>query len=398
MHIFKMSRQKLKQILSKRKTVVEEDKPVKVVSVARSGGKSSEHKPRLDDELPAVQTRKRYQDASDSDEPPKRTSKRVEFEKELARKEGSKTSELKERYDSEAEDKTETHENNVEDNQTQEEQQMSEEKQSNVEPEVIERTLDITADVQEQSDSEDDNSVQTNSSSKRYQDSDEEKKHKKRYLEDHEEYSDEDNYRQRNKQRDSYEDKKRISTNKSKHYKDESDKIEFIKVKNNKRRDYSDDEYEEDIESENRPFDHVPKNVIVKFLKNLNSSSGTDTVQAVLIVLNEIVFNLFFKILSKKDDNVINMRDIKELIITYVEEEELPEDVFIASKLFEIGIRNVCEESKCVLKRESVLYTHLFTEWLLMKIVNNAFLIAKNARRNRISGKDILLAYNLAMF
>jgi histone H3/H4 len=66
--------------------------------------------------------------------------------------------------------------------------------------------------------------------------------------------------------------------------------------------------------------------------------------------------------------------------------------------MFEQGIRNVCEESKCILKREAVVYTQLFTEYLITKLIEHAYLIAKNAKRNRISGKDILLAYKLALF
>lgn len=180
----------------------------------------------------------------------------------------------------------------------------------------------------------------------------------------------------------------------------DEEKVYFIseEPRKNKKVEYEDEvEMDDDMGAESRPFDHIPKNVIVKYLKALNTNSGADTVQAVLIVLSEVIYSIFFKILSRKDDNVITIRDLKDLINFYIGEDELPDETFLTTKLFEQGIRTVCEESRCVLKRESVLYTHLFAEYLVTKIVSNALLIAKNAKRNRISGKDVMLAFNLSM-
>jgi histone H3/H4 len=255
----------------------------------------------------------------------------------------------------------------------------------------------------------------------------------------HRDDSDEDEYREKKNTRksrnDSDEDecREKKNTRKSRNDSDEEDnyhrkekyeknKVEFLKDdrtgrrsrgrpktedrktddrKTDKKGRYEEQKYEEeDVISgsdETKPFSHVPKSIMSKLLKSLNVNSGPDMVEAMHFILNEIVYTIFFKILGKKVDNVITLNDLKNLISNFVDEDELPEDLFLSQKQFETGIKNVCNDCKCVLKREAVAYTHLFTEYLLVKMVDNANLIATNAKRYRISGKDVLLALKISM-
>ena len=135
-------------------------------------------------------------------------------------------------------------------------------------------------------------------------------------------------------------------------------------------------------------------------MKTIGFSVTNDVVNSLYVIISELVYTIFFKILSqKKDEGVtITLSDVTNLMSNYVEDEDMPEEVFIPMKMFYAGINNVCKDCKCVIKRDALIHLHLFTEFLLNKIVNNASLISKNAKRNRVSGKDIILSHKLALF
>ena len=155
----------------------------------------------------------------------------------------------------------------------------------------------------------------------------------------------------------------------------------------------------EEVDSSN-PFSDLNKQVFAKYLKTIGFSVTNDVVNSLYVIISELVYTIFFKILSqKKDEGVtITLSDVTNLMSNYVEDEDMPEEVFIPMKMFYAGINNVCKDCKCVIKRDALIHLHLFTEFLLNKIVNNASLISKNAKRNRVSGKDIILSHKLALF
>lgn len=155
----------------------------------------------------------------------------------------------------------------------------------------------------------------------------------------------------------------------------------------------------EEVDSSN-PFSELNKQVFVKYLKTIGFSVTNDVVNSLYVIISELVYTIFFKILSQKRDEgvTITLSDVTNLMSNYVEDEDMPEEVFIPMKMFYAGINNVCKDCKCVIKRDALIHLHLFTEFLLNKIVGNASLISKNAKRNRVSGKDIILSHKLALF
>ena len=116
-------------------------------------------------------------------------------------------------------------------------------------------------------------------------------------------------------------------------------------------------------------------------------------------ILNEILYSLFLKILSRKGTTEIGLRDIKDVMNFYnIEEEKLPEETFISQRHFQQGIRNVCNDCKCVMRREAESYTHLMIESLIYTLIKNANMISKVGKRNKASAKDIMLAFRLGFF
>ena len=116
-------------------------------------------------------------------------------------------------------------------------------------------------------------------------------------------------------------------------------------------------------------------------------------------ILNEILYSLFLKILSRKGTTEIGLRDIKDVMNFYnIEEDKLPEETFISQRHFQQGIRNVCSDCKCAMRREAESYTHLMIESLIYTLIKNANMISKVGKRNKASGKDIMLAFRLGFF
>ena len=160
-----------------------------------------------------------------------------------------------------------------------------------------------------------------------------------------------------------------------------------------------DEEPATEIDSDN-PFTEINKQVFVKYLKSIGFSTTTDLVNSIYAIMSELVYSVFFKVLANKRDNsvTITLSDITDIMSNYVEDEDMPEDVFIPMKMFYTGINNICKDCKCTIKRDALIHLQLFTEYLLNKIVSNASLISKNARRNRVTGKDVILSHKLSLF
>lgn len=160
-----------------------------------------------------------------------------------------------------------------------------------------------------------------------------------------------------------------------------------------------DDEPATEIDSDN-PFTEINKQVFVKYLKSIGFSTTADLVNSIYAIMSELVYSVFFKVLANKRDNsvTITLSDITDIMSNYVEDEDMPEDVFIPMKMFYTGINNICKDCKCTIKRDALIHLQLFTEYLLNKIVSNAALISKNARRNRVTGKDVILSHKLSLF
>lgn len=180
--------------------------------------------------------------------------------------------------------------------------------------------------------------------------------------------------------------------------KEESEEVEKV----DKREIVFVDEDEEpatEIDSDN-PFTEINKQVFVKYLKSIGFSTTADLVNSIYAIMSELVYSVFFKVLANKRDNsvTITLSDITDIMSNYVEDEDMPEDVFIPMKMFYTGINNICKDCKCTIKRDALIHLQLFTEYLLNKIVSNAALISKNARRNRVTGKDVILSHKLSLF
>jgi hypothetical protein len=160
-----------------------------------------------------------------------------------------------------------------------------------------------------------------------------------------------------------------------------------------------DEEPATEIDSDN-PFTEINKQVFVKYLKSISFSTTADLVNSIYAIMSELVYSVFFKVLANKRDNsvTITLSDITDIMSNYVEDEDMPEDVFIPMKMFYTGINNICKDCKCTIKRDALIHLQLFTEYLLNKIVSNAALISKNARRNRVTGKDVILSHKLSLF
>jgi hypothetical protein len=160
-----------------------------------------------------------------------------------------------------------------------------------------------------------------------------------------------------------------------------------------------DEEPATEIDSDN-PFTEINKQVFVKYLKSIGFSTTADLVNSIYAIMSELVYSVFFKVLANKRDNsvTITLSDITDIMSNYVEDEDMPEDVFIPMKMFYTGINNICKDCKCTIKRDALIHLQLFTEYLLNKIVSNAALISKNARRNRVTGKDVILSHKLSLF
>lgn len=144
-----------------------------------------------------------------------------------------------------------------------------------------------------------------------------------------------------------------------------------------------DDEPATEIDSDN-PFTEINKQVFVKYLKSIGFSTTADLVNSIYAIMSELVYSVFFKVLANKRDNsvTITLSDITDIMSNYVEDEDMPEDVFIPMKMFYTGINNICKDCKCTIKRDALIHLQLFTEYLLNKIVSNAALISINLRRN----------------
>ena len=160
-----------------------------------------------------------------------------------------------------------------------------------------------------------------------------------------------------------------------------------------------DEEPATEIDSDN-PFTEINKQVFVKYLKSIGFSTTNDLVNSIYAIMSELVYSVFFKVLANKRDNsvTITLSDITDIMSNYVEDEDMPEDVFIPMKMFYTGINNICKDCKCTIKRDALIHLQLFTEYLLNKIVSNASFISKNARRNRVTGKDVILSHKLSLF
>lgn len=173
---------------------------------------------------------------------------------------------------------------------------------------------------------------------------------------------------------------------------EKSDKREIVFVD-------EDEEPATEIDSDN-PFTEINKQVFVKYLKSIGFSTTADLVNSIYAIMSELVYSVFFKVLANKRDNsvTITLSDITDIMSNYVEDEDMPEDVFIPMKMFYTGINNICKDCKCTIKRDALIHLQLFTEYLLNKIVSNAALISKNARRNRVTGKDVILSHKLSLF
>jgi hypothetical protein len=55
----------------------------------------------------------------------------------------------------------------------------------------------------------------------------------------------------------------------------------------------------------------------------------------------------------------------------------------------------LCEKEKVKMKRETLYLIQIYTEAVMMKIVEGAVMVSENARRNRVLDKDLATSYRI---
>ena len=161
--------------------------------------------------------------------------------------------------------------------------------------------------------------------------------------------------------------------------------------------DYSDVSEDEEENSINF-FETINKTSFLKLIKKSGPTSvANDTVDELKDVLQDFI-DYMFDILASKDD-ILDSNDIREYMELYLEdiESELPEVTLLPRDQFEKAVQQLSERSHIKIRRDAVYMVQLFSECILMKVVEGANLVADASRRSRISGKDIETSYKIYM-
>lgn len=136
----------------------------------------------------------------------------------------------------------------------------------------------------------------------------------------------------------------------------------------------------------------IPKQSLAKLIKSITTQSmGSDIIDTCREVLDLVIGS------AVQGQSVLNVNLVANLIQTDFKEgdAELPSDVTINPTVFDRFVRAICEKNQVQVKRDAVYLFQLYCETYLLKMVKAADLVAGSARRARIQGSDMTIAYHI---
>lgn len=136
----------------------------------------------------------------------------------------------------------------------------------------------------------------------------------------------------------------------------------------------------------------IPKQSLAKLVKSITTQSmGSDIIDTCREVLDLVINSAI------QGQNVLNVNLVANLIQTDFKDgdSELSSDVTINPTVFDRFVRAICDKSQVQVKRDAVYLFQLYCETYLLKMVKAADLVAGSARRARIQGSDLTIAYHI---
>jgi histone H3/H4 len=142
----------------------------------------------------------------------------------------------------------------------------------------------------------------------------------------------------------------------------------------------------------------VPRQAIIRLIRSSNlSSAGAELVDAV----KELVVEFTKTVLTEVADpqRQITSTNLHRYIGFFIknEENDMNQDVVLSPGHFQRLIQPICNEERYVIKRDSFYLLHLFVETVIVKILQGSDMVADAAKRQRVSAKDVLVAYSIYM-
>ncbi|NCY26195.1 MAG: hypothetical protein EBX37_15545, partial [Alphaproteobacteria bacterium] len=135
----------------------------------------------------------------------------------------------------------------------------------------------------------------------------------------------------------------------------------------------------------------LPKQSLAKLVKSITTQSmGSDIIDTCREVLDLVISNAI------NNQPVLNVNLVASLIQSDFKDgdAELQQDVTINPTIFDRFVRAICEKHQVQIKRDAVYVFQLYCETYLLKMVKAADLVAGCARRARIQGSDLTIAYH----
>ncbi len=146
--------------------------------------------------------------------------------------------------------------------------------------------------------------------------------------------------------------------------------------------------------SRKRAEEPLGKAMIIHLLKTSEVQSiSSDVIDAVKEVITTVV-----KDLSKfTGKGTISDEKLSRYIEKFVNdpERDIPSATSLSPAGFEMFTRTTFEEMECGLKRNSYFFFQQFVEWLIVKLMSKADMVAGVAKRARVTSVDLLVATHI---
>ena len=141
-------------------------------------------------------------------------------------------------------------------------------------------------------------------------------------------------------------------------------------------------------------YEFLPKQSLIRLLR---SSEVTSLNADVIDVSKEVLENIIQDAIKHISNSIIRSDDIAQLINYHFEqgEESLPMDVTVPPTAFDRFLRSICDAHKVAYKRDAAYLFHLYCEAYLIKMVKAADMVAVSAKRARVQGSDLTIAYHI---
>jgi histone H3/H4 len=138
--------------------------------------------------------------------------------------------------------------------------------------------------------------------------------------------------------------------------------------------------------------DPLGKSNIIRLLKTSEVQSiSSDVIDACKEVLSMIVKDLckFVNVQGTISDEKLN-----NYILKFVNdiEKDIPADAYIPPANFEKFVRPLFEDAGCNLKRNTYFFFQQFAEFIIVKLMGKADLVAGLCKRSRVGSSDLLVA------